>query len=81
VFWTPNKTSPILYYVFDMEEPVIYTEFWSVSDIKLLIGMANNRASRGAKFSSITFVDLGGKGNEGEVFKIKLGEHVTRVSR
>ena len=60
-----------------MEELVLYIKIWDVFDIRFLIKMAKNRASRGAKLSSITFVDRGGHGLREEA--LKLGEHVTHV--
>ena len=60
-----------------MEELVFYITSWYKFRVKHLISMARNRASRGAKLSSITLVDLGGRGQRKEV--VKLREHATRV--
>ena len=60
-----------------MEELVFYIKFWYPIDIQLLIRMAKNRASRGAKLPSITFVDRSGCGLREEA--LKLREHVTHV--
>ena len=61
-----------------MQKLILYTEDdRDLLNVKHLIAMAKNRASRGAKLSSVTFVDLGGNGRREEV--LRLREHVAHV--
>ena len=60
-----------------MEEFVLYSESLPPFGIYSLIVMARNRALRGAKLSSITFINLGGRKQRDEV--LKLREYVTHV--
>ena len=74
----PEQNSSNLTLCSKMEELVVYIKIWYQFDVEILIRMTKNRASRGAKLSSITFVDLDASyGPRGEVFKLR--EHVTHV--
>ena len=73
----PQKNPSSLILCSKMEELVLYIKIWDVFDIRFLIKMAKNRASRGAKLSLIRFVDRRGRGLREEA--LKLGEHVTHV--
>ena len=53
----------------NMEALVLYPRSPSLFNIERLIGMARNRASRGAKLSSVTLIDLGGVGPDKELLK------------
>ena len=70
-----NPSNPVL--CFNMEELVFYVRHWFLLSVEHLVRMAKNRASRGAKLSSITLVDLGGLGPEKEVSELR--EHVTNL--
>ena len=61
----------------NMEELVLYFQYWTPHRVKPLIRMAENRASRGAKLSSITLVDLHGDGLREGV--LELEEHFAHV--
>lgn len=73
----PEQNPSDLVLCVTLEELVIYTESWSLSKVELLIKMAKNRASRGSKLSSFTFVDLCGLDLREEV--LKLREHAMHV--
>ena len=60
-----------------MKEIVFYITSWNHIHLQNLTFTAKHRASRGAKVSSITFVDLGGRGEMKKV--LGLEEHVTHV--
>ena len=60
-----------------MEELVLYIRSPDQLHVKHLISMTRNRASRGAKLSSITIVDKSGRGRRGEASRLR--EHVTHV--
>ena len=61
----------------NLEEIVLYIGSQDQLHIKHLINMAKNRASEGAKLSSVTVVGIGGLSPSGKVFKLR--EHVTDV--
>ena len=61
----------------NMEDLIIYSAKWPLSDLKLLAQMAKNRALRGAKLSSITIVDLGRNKQRREM--VRLRRHAMRV--
>lgn len=61
----------------NLEGLVLYVVSLDQLHVEHLISMAKNRASRGAKLSSITFIDLHGLVPEKEV--LELGEYVTHV--
>ena len=63
----PSNLIPCL----KMEELILSVRFWYVFDIVFLIRMAKNRASRGAKLSSIMLIDRSGCGPRGEALKLK----------
>ena len=73
----PTKNSLELVLCPQLEEFVLYIRTPDQFYTGPLTHMANNRASRGAKLSSITVVDLGELAPKKEV--LKLREHVTRV--
>jgi hypothetical protein len=56
----PRKNLSKLVLCPGLEELVLYTNPWNQLPIQHLIDMAEDRASRGAKLSSITIVSLGG---------------------
>ena len=60
----------------NMENLILYAKSWSLPSVISLISMAKNRASRGAKLSSITIVGLDDPAPR-EVLELK--EHVTHV--
>ena len=61
----------------NMEELVLYIKSRAQFHAEDLISMAKNRASRGAKLSSIMFIDVGELAQKKKV--LKLRKHVTRV--
>jgi len=61
----------------NMEELIMYLEYRSPFEIEHIIKMARNRASRGAKLSSITIVTWGVRFPREDVFKLR--EHVKHV--
>ena len=63
----------------NMEDLALYNKKWDRSLDEPLITMARDRASRGAKLSSITFVLPGGLPLLRNSLFETLGEHVTRV--
>ena len=73
----PKHNSSNLLLCSNLEELILYSKSLPPSRINDLIEMAENRASRGAKFSSVTFVNLGGRKQEHKV--LKLRKHVTNV--
>ena len=60
-----------------LEELILYIEYLPPSDVDGLIKMAKNRASSGAKLSSITIVETYGSERIDRVFKLR--EYVTHV--
>jgi len=72
----PEQNPSNLVSCFNMEGLVLYIQDWSLLHFECLIRMANNRALRGAKLSSIT-IYLDGGGPTEEVFKLR--EYVTHV--
>ena len=61
-----------------MEQLILYPKIsWPPLDVEPFNRMTKNRASRGAKLSSITFVNLRHDGSREEV--LKLNEHVAHV--
>jgi len=62
----------------DLKELVLYIGFQDQFHIEHLISMVKNRASRGAKLSSITIMGLDEPAPGGQVFKLE--EHVTHVT-
>jgi hypothetical protein len=70
---TPSKPVPCP----KLEELVLYVESRDAFNIPELMSMAKERASRGAKLSSITIVGLGELVSGKEVFKLR--EHVAHV--
>lgn len=73
----PQRNPSNLVLCSDMEELILYIDSPDQFYPKHLIKMARNRATRGAKLSAITLVDLGQHLPEKEV--LKLREHVTHV--
>ena len=73
----PERNLSNLVLCFNMKELILYIPQWSLLDVKNLIKMAQNRASRGAKLSSITIVSRDGLAPRNELSE--LGEHVTRA--
>lgn len=71
-----NPSDPVL--CPNMEELVLYANDWlgQLPD-ECFLDMARNRALRGAKLSSITFVDR--RGGDRKEMVLKLKEHVDRV--
>ena len=61
----------------NMEQLVVYTWTLDRLQLNLLINMTKNRASRGAKLSSIMIANLGGRKQRKDVFKLK--DHVTHM--
>lgn len=61
----------------NMQNLTLYIQSLSPRVVDRLTRMAKNRASRGAKLSSITLVDFGSCGHMNEV--LELREHVTHV--
>ena len=57
----PNRNPSQLVLCPNLKELVIYIESLGQFNIKRLVNMAKNRALRGAKLSSVTFVELGGR--------------------
>ena len=59
-----------------MENLILYAKHWSLSSVVPLVRMAKNRASRGAKLSSIMIVGL-----DDPVLRevLELKEHVTHM--
>ena len=56
----PEQNKPGLVLCPIMEELILYVQSWSLPDVKHLIRMARNRASRGARLASVTIIDLSG---------------------
>ena len=73
----PQQNPSNLVFCRDMEELIIYTFYWAPLGLDSLVEMAKNRALRGVKLSSITFVDRSGEGKRGMLYKLR--EHVTHV--
>lgn len=73
----PRSTPSNLVTCPKLEELVLYIEEWNEFYITDMLRMVEARASRDAKFSSITIVGLGKLVPAKEVFKLR--EHVTRV--
>jgi hypothetical protein len=63
----------------NMEALIFCFKSWSLLNVDHLIRMAKNRASRGAKLSSIMFVDLGGQEQMELEEAFELTKHVARV--
>lgn len=61
----------------NIEELILFVTCWDLTRARALFNMAKNRASSGAKLSSITFIDLDGAGKREVV--TKLEKHVTQV--
>ena len=70
-----NPSNPVI--CPNMEELVFYIISWDQFSVKRVASMAKNRASRGAKLSSIVFSSLGELAPRKEVSKLR--EHVTHV--
>ena len=72
-----NPSNPVR--CLNLKKLVLYSVYGSGAppNVKLLIEMAKNRASRGAKLSSVTLVTLKCRVNEKKV--LKLREHVTHL--
>ena len=73
----PSQNPSNLVLCSNLKKLVLYVKHWSLASAILLIRMAKNRASRGAKFSSITVIEVGDPAL-GELLS-RLKEHVTHV--
>ena len=73
----PEQNISDLVLCLNMKEFTFYVDSFIPSDIDHLVKMAKNRALRGAKLSSFTFVDTSGGKQRGEVFKLR--EYVTHL--
>lgn len=75
----PRGNSSNLVLCSNLERIIVYFSSWSTAYVKSLLATAKNRASTGAKLSSIAFIDLRGlearKEDEISTFK----DHATRV--
>lgn len=73
----PEQTQSNLVLCPNLQNLIFYVQSLSPRVVERLARMAKNRASRGTKLSSVTIVELSGRGRSNELFELR--EHVTHV--